>query len=478
MVDILIKDAMFIITVDKGRRVIRNGAIAVEKDRIVEVGETEALKNKYKADVEIDAKGKVVLPGLINTHIHCNGTIFRGLGGDLDVYKSITRITMPTILSITRESMYVGSLLTCSELIRSGTTCFIDNQYAIADRENTDASAEAAKESGLRAIIAPGLQDSPTLPLEFRRSSISEATKDVERLIEKWHNTANGRIKIWLHPPIPGFWDTPEMCKEARRLANKHKIGITWHLSDSKRQTIAAKNMGFRNICEFCESTGLLGPDCLAVHAQWISDSEIDLLRRTDTKISHNPTFNQYEGDIVAPIIKMLNSGITVGLGTDSARGADDHDMIKNMKFAALIHKTHHLDPGIINADKVLEMATIDGARCLGLEDIVGSLEAGKKADIIIIDFTKPHLVPTFRPVNSIVYAANGNDVDTVIVDGKILMENREMKTIMEMEVMEKMQSISENLVRKAGLEDIAYRPWRAIPLSGEELVRDSQKSQ
>ena len=456
---------------DKNRRIIRNGTIIIEKDRIIEIDKTEVLKKTYKADIEIDANGKVALPGFVNTHIHTNGTIFRGLAGDLDIYTSISKIAVPSIIAITKKPMYIGSLVTYAELIKSGTTCFIDNQYAITDRENTDASAKAAKESGLRAIIAPGLQDSPTLPPEFRRTSISEATKDIERIIKKWHNIENGRIKIWLHPPIPGFWDSPEMCNEARRLANKYQIGITWHLSDSRRQTVAAKKMGFRNISEFCESVGLLGSDCLAVHAQWISDSEIDLLRRTNTKISHNPTFNQYEGDIVAPIIKMLKSGITVGLGTDSARGADDHDMIKNMKIAALIHKTHHLDAGIINANKILEMATIDGARCLGLEDIIGSLEIGKKADIILIDVNKPHLVPMFRPVNSIVYAANGNDVDTVIVDGKILMRDGEIKTISEIEVLERMQNISEKLVKKAGLEEIAYRPWRSIPLSYEELV-------
>lgn len=310
-----------------------------------------------------------------------------------------------------------------------------------------------------------GLQDDPDLPKGMRWESISQCESVLDDLVRAWHNKANGRIKIWLHPVIPGVWETTEMCLKTREWANQYGLRITTHLADHwARVKTVREHHGDKNITLYCQRTGLLGQDVVMAHCQWITKDEIDLMKETDTRVAHCPTFNLYEGDLVAPIIRMLRTGIKVGLGTDAPSANNNCDMLEAMKFAALVHKGHHMDPQIITGETVLEMATIDGARVIGQESEIGSLEVGKKADIILVNWRQPHMVPLYRAVSAIVYCANGGDVDTVIVDGRIIMEGRHLKTVDEVEIIRRAQEVGESLVKKAGTEGVAYRKWLSLP--------------
>ena len=461
MYDLVIKNGL-IVTMDKKRRVF-HGDIGIESNEIAFVGE-ELRSDLCGSDTKvIDASGKIVLPGFINTHVHTPMGLWRGLGDDLDCLNIHKNVTYPLGPLTKKEEVYLAALLCCIEMLKGGTTTFLDNQYLLADPENTSMVCKAVAEVGLRGNIAFGLQDDPIAPTRW--SSISECESMLDYLLETWHHKENDRIKIWLHPVIPGVWETPEMCKQARIWADKYGLRITTHLGDTwDRVKTVQERYGDKNITLFCERTGLLGEDVVMAHCQWITKDEIDLLRETDTRASHMAAFNLCEGDLVAPIIRMMRSGIKVGLGTDAPTSSNNADMLECMKFAALVHKGHHLDPQIISGERVLEMATIEGAMVIGQDDEIGSLEVGKKADITLVNWQQPHMVPLYRPVSVLVYCANAGDVDTVIVDGRVLMEERKVLTIDEKEVLKKAQEKAEKLVQKAGNQEVAYRDWLSLP--------------
>lgn len=446
MSDILIKSGA-IVTVDPKRRVIKDGAIAIKGNKIEFVGSKEEIERKTKTGRVIDARGKVIFPGLVNSHDHMFQVILRNIGVDVNLLTWLKTVIHPaiSILKDSKEGVHAAAMLGCLENIKSGNTYVVDNFYG----GNFDAVIEAMIKSGLRGCLARGIYE---INCQERLSeSPKKAIPDCERLFKKWNGAAGGRIMIGIAPMHPCHV-SKEMLIKAKEFSDKFETIYHTHTGESKGdQDLNIKTHGKTDV-ELLVDLGILGPRYMSVHSVWISKKEIKYMAEAGVHVVHNPVSNMYLGSGVAPIPEMRSAGINVALGSDGPASNNNQDVIQSMKFAACLHKVNKLDPAIITAQDVLEMATINGARALGLEREIGSIEVGKKADLIIVDLHKPHIAPVHDPVASLVYCANGGDVETVIVDGKVVMKNRKVLTIDERDVLEKADEVASNLLREANI--------------------------
>jgi len=418
--DILIRGCT-ILPMDEKREILEQGLIAIKKGVITYVGrETDAPS--LRAEETIDGHGKVATPGLVNCHTHLPMTIFRGVAEDQELGKWLSDTIWPLEAKLKPGDVYDGALLGCLEMIKSGTTCFADMYF------HEDMVAKAVERAGLRAVLAPGI-------IEAGDSERGEKLlKEGVGFARKFHGFADGRVRVRLGPHAV-YTCSPNLLMKARDRASELNIGIHIHLAESKERVKSMKEKyGFTEV-EFLESLGLLNPDVLAAHCIYLSEEEMRLMAKRDVKVSYNPVANMKLALGVPKIRDLMGLGVTVGIGTDGPASNNDLDMFDDMRVAALLQKVSYMDSTVLPVHSVLGMATIGGARALGLEGSVGSLEVGKKADVILVDFGKPHLTPVHDFYANVVYSARGNDVETVIVDGKILMEGGEVKTLDEEEV-------------------------------------------
>lgn len=423
---ILIKD---VIMVSAGTK---KCSVLIEDDKIVSVGN----ENQSKADQVIEGRGKVLLPGLVNTHTHLPMTLMRGIADDLPLDVWLGEYIWPVEAHLEGEHCYAGALLACVEMIKSGTTMANDMYFFM------DEVARAVDKAGIRASICHGMIDLGDE--EKRRKELQET----RRIIKKCHNTADGRIKVTIGPHAPHTC-SKELLIGALKMANKNDLNIHTHISETKKELDQVKETQGRRPYEYLEEIGFLGPDVLAAHSVWVSESEIKIIKDNNVKISYNPLSNMKLASGIAPMSKMMEQDITISLGTDGAASNNNLDIFQEMKMASLLQKVHYHDPTLFPADKILEMVTIGGARALGREEETGSIEVGKKADMILVDMKKPHLTPYANPASHLVYSAEGSDVNTVICDGKILMQEREILVLDEFEVMDLAQSAAEDLLSK-----------------------------
>ncbi|MBA7601096.1 5-methylthioadenosine/S-adenosylhomocysteine deaminase [subsurface metagenome] len=431
LADILIKDG-YIITMDAQRRILERGSVAIKGDKITAVGKDV----QERADTVIDARGKAVLPGLINAHTHLSMTLLRGVADDMPLMEWLETKIWPIEKNLTAQDSYLGALLGCLEMIKSGTTCFADQYFFMQD------VARAVEEAGLRAMLSYGIieMDDPK-----RRESELRAG---EKLVKTCQGAAGGRIQT-MFGPHAAYTCSPECLMQVKELAKKYKVGIHTHISETQDEVDKiTKKYGKRPV-EHLDSIGFLGPEVLAAHCIWLTEKEIAVIRKQGVKPVHNPVSNMKTASGVAPVPEMLAAGIPVALGTDGAASNNSLDMFSEMKFAALLSKAHKLDPTALPAQVVLEMATINGAITLGLQDKIGSLEVGKKADIVMVDMKKPHLAPLHNVISHLVYSAVGGDVDTVVVDGKVLMRERGVLTLEEVKVLEETQKVADDLLAR-----------------------------
>lgn len=431
LADILIKDG-YIITMDAQRRILERGSVAIEGDKITAVGKDV----QERADTVIDARGKAVLPGLINAHTHLSMTLLRGVADDMPLMEWLETKIWPIEKNLTAQDSYLGALLGCLEMIKSGTTCFADQYFFMQD------VARAVEEAGLRAMLSYGIieMDDPK-----RRESELRAG---EKLVKTCQGAAGGRIQT-MFGPHAAYTCSPECLIQVKELAKKYKVGIHTHISETQDEVDKiTKKYGKRPV-EHLDSIGFLGPEVLVAHCIWLTEKEIAVIRKQGVKPVHNPVSNMKTASGVAPVPEMLAAGIPVALGTDGAASNNSLDMFSEMKFAALLSKAHKLDPTALPAQVVLEMATINGAIALGLQDKIGSLEVGKKADIVMVDMKKPHLAPLHNVISHLVYSAVGGDVDTVVVDGKVLMRERGVLTLEEVKVLEETQKAADDLLAR-----------------------------
>ncbi|MFH1821002.1 MAG: amidohydrolase family protein [Methanobacteriota archaeon] len=431
MVDILIKDAR-VVTMNSGRQVIERGSVAVEGDKIVAVG----AEFKDKADRVIDARGKVVLPGLVNGHTHLPMVLLRGLADDMPLMEWLTTKVWPIEQNMKDKDCQVGAQLGCLEMIKSGTTCFADQYFKM------EQVARGVDEAGIRGVLSYGMID--MWDPKKRESEVRIA----QDFVKNFQGKANGRILTMFGPHAP-YTCSRECLLEAKELAKKFGVGIHIHLAESRDELKqVAEKYGKRPV-EYLDSIGFLGPEVLAAHCVWVNENEVSILRDRGVKPVHNPVSNMKTGCGVAPIPEMLAVGIPVALGTDGAASNNSLDMFKEMKAAALLNKVHKMNPVVVPAASALEMATINGAVALGLQNKIGSIEVGKKADLIIVDLKKPHLTPIHSIISHLVYSATGGDVDTMVVDGKVLMEDRKVLSLDEKKVLEQAQRISDDLLER-----------------------------
>ena len=438
MADLIVKGGT-VVTMDGARRIIRDGAIVISGDRIEFVGSREEAEGKYRAERTIDASGKFIFPGFINAHTHMFQVLLRNLAVDMVLLEWLRRVIHPALLAFEEEDVYVGALLGCLENIKSGVTCIVDNHYG----RYFDAVLRAMVEAGVRGCLPRGgyvvnakeeLLEDPDYIL-----------RDTERLIREWHGAAGGRIMVGVAPMHPCF-ATREFLLKAKELSDKYGVVYHTHTGESREDQELNRRFHGQSDVELLQELGILSPRYHAVHGVWVSQREIGYLAEAGAHVIHNPVSNMYMGSGVAPVPEMLAAGVNVALGTDGPASNNCQDIIQTMKFAACLHKVSKLDPAAITARQVLEMATINGAKALGLEDQIGSLEVGKKADITIVDMEKPHIAPVHDPIGSLVYCARGSDVDTVIIDGRVVMEGGEVKTIDEEDILEKSYEVVEGL--------------------------------
>ncbi|MEE8167675.1 MAG: amidohydrolase family protein [Candidatus Hydrothermarchaeales archaeon] len=435
--DVLIRNGT-IVTMDEGRRILKKCSIGIEEGRITEIAE----EIKGEADFVIDASRKLVLPGLINAHTHLPMTLFRGIADDLPLNKWLKDEIWPIESLLEGKHVYAGSLLGCLALIKSGTTCFNDMYFFI------DEIARSVKEAGIRGVLSWAMIDLGDE--EKAKRFIAEG----EELIKKYQNKKEGnRVRIFLGPHAP-YTCSQELLVKSKELAEKYHTGLHIHVSETSDEVEnSVKDKGLRPF-EYLDKIGFLGSNVVAAHATWASKKEIGIMKKRDVKVAHNPICNMKLGSGVASVPEYLDAGITVALGTDGPASNNNLDIFEDMKICALLHKLNKGDASVVPAQRVLEFATINGAKALGLEKEIGSLEVGKRADVILVDLDKPNLTPLTNPVSHLVYAASGSDVDTVIVDGKILMENRQMRTLDEAEVLKFAYEEASDLLGKAGKGD------------------------
>jgi 5-methylthioadenosine/S-adenosylhomocysteine deaminase len=430
--DILIKKCT-IVPMD-GRGIIEDGFITT-KDNLITYAGPRTRAPKIEAEKTLDASGMVATPGLINCHTHLAMTLFRGIAEDQPLEEWLTKTIWPLEAKLTPQDIYYGSLLGSLEMIKSGTTCFADMYF------HEETVAEAVQESGLRAVLAPGL-------LETLSEHLAQKTlKQTIRLAESYHKP-NSTIRIQLGPHA-AYTCSPKFLKEVRKAATRHKIGIHIHMAESEYMANQIEKEHDQTEVQLLESIGFLGPDVLAAHCIHLNQEDTQTLAKHDVKVAYNPVANMKLAQGTARIPDLQKLGITVSLGTDGPASNNTLDMLQSMKIAALLQKAHYRDTTVLPAKTVLEMATIKAAKALRLEKIIGSLEPRKRADIILINFRKPHMTPLHNPYANIIYSANGSDVQTVIVDGRILMENREVRILDEEEIMQKAQETALNLLQR-----------------------------
>jgi 5-methylthioadenosine/S-adenosylhomocysteine deaminase len=413
-IDILVS-ATFVLPLED-KTILKDAAVAIKGDRIVAVGKTDDLSQRFSPKTYLQYENALVMPGLVNGHTHIPMTLFRGRADDIPLMEWLENHIFPLEAKLRPEWVYWGTLLGCAEMIMSGTTCLCD-MYLFADEV-----AKAINKAGLRAIVGEVLYDfsSPNY------GPIEKGFVYTENLIKKWQGHSLIQVAV---EPHAVYTCSPTLLKKAKELAEKYDTSFVIHLSETKTEIKQVKERFGLTPVMYLAKLGILDERVIAAHCVWLTEEDIDTLQKHQVKVIHNPESNLKLASGIAPVPALLKRGITVGLGTDGPASNNDLDMFLEMDTAAKIHKLSQRNPTVMSAWEVLKMATIDGARALGLSD-VGTLSPGKKADLIVVDLNQPHLMPLYDVVSHLVYVASGKDVITTIVDGKILMENRKLLTL------------------------------------------------
>ena len=412
--DILVHNGTML-TMDDQSNIIPDGLLAISGNTIHYIGKGE--KGSVSAEKELDAEGGLILPGLINGHTHAAMTLFRGLADDLPLMDWLNNYIFPVEGKMDDDFVRVGSLLACAEMIMSGTTTFCD-MYLFEEEV-----ARAAKEAGMRCLVGEVLYDFPSPNYGI----VEKGFIYTEALIERWKRDPLINIAV---EPHSLFTCGVELLLKANDLALRKGVPLILHMAETKEELEEIKKRFGKRPAQHLKDLGLLGPHLILDHCVHVSKSEIGLLAGHKVSVVHNPESNMKLASGIAPVPEMIARGIKVGLGTDGCASNNNLDLFGEMDMAAKLHKAQRLDPTVMDAQTLIQMATIDGARALGLGKMTGSLEVGKRADLIVIDINKPHLTPMYNPYSHVVYAASGQDVRHSIIDGRIVMEDRRLLTL------------------------------------------------
>src|SRR6185503_9306717 len=418
-----------VVTVDAAGRVIENGAVAIDGADIAAVDTAAAIAKQFRGRETIDASGQIVLPGLINTHTHAPMVLYRGLADDLPLMEWLNNYIFPAeSKTVSPEFVRAGTRLAALEMIESGTTTFVDMYYF------EEEIARETRRAGLRGVLGQTIIQFPVADAKTPADALARA----EAYITEFRS--DSLITPAVAPHALYTLDGPTL-KAARELAKRLNVPTLIHLAESKDETKVAEERLASSPVAYLESLGFLGPGVLAAHGVWVNDADMQVLKMRGVGISHNPESNMKTASGVAPVPAYLRAGIAVGLGTDGAASNNDLDMFEAMRVAALLHKHETVDPTALSARAVVEMATIRGARALGMETRIGSLEPKKKADLITVSVSGARQTPMYDPLSHLVYVIHGDDVRNTIVNGKVLMRDRKVLTLDETAILAEARS-------------------------------------
>ena len=432
--DIIIHNGT-IVTVNPDFDIIKDGIVCIKNGRLERIEPRSAGSLIPEANEIIDAKGGIIMPGLVNTHTHLPMSIFKGLADDLPLMTWLNEHIFPAEAKhIKAETVRLGSFLSCAEMILSGTTTCCDGYFF------EDEVAKAVFDSGMRAILGQGVIDFPAPGVPEPSDNVNKAV----RFTDKWYNKS-----LMITPSI--FCHSPYTCseetlKKAKHAALSKNLLFHIHVAETKDETDRILSEKNSSPIKYLDSIGILDNNTLLVHSIWVDDDDIDIIANSGAKVSVCTESEMKLASGIAPVIKFLEAGIKVGLGTDGSASNNDLDLFQEMDSTAKLHKVNILDPTVMDAKTVFKLATIDGAGALGLDNETGSLETGKQADIIIIDVNKPHLVPMYNPVSHIVYSARGSDVRDVIIAGKVIVRDQKLLSFDLEDVLERASLIGETI--------------------------------
>jgi 5-methylthioadenosine/S-adenosylhomocysteine deaminase len=411
---IIIKNAM-VLSMDNDYNFWKSGSVVIRGNIIEAIGELSEKDMDYPSATVLDGRGKLVMPGLINTHTHIPMTIFRGYADDLPLHQWLYEYIFPIESQfIDANNVRIGAKLAIAEMLRSGTTTFNDMYYFV------DEIAQVAESAGIRAVLSESVIDFPVPNSPTPQDSLLLS----EKLINKWNNHALVTISISAHSP---YSCSGQLIRDAKALADKYEVPFNIHVAETRKEFDESMQMTGLTPTGYLNKLGVLGPNVIFAHGVHLTPEDIEILAVNGVSIAHNPECNMKLASGVAPVPQLLKAGVKVGFGTDGVASNNNLDLFEEMNSAAILHKLNSNDPTVLDARTVVEMATIGGARLLGKEKEIGSLEPGKKADIIILDMMQPHAHPVYNIYSILVYSMQGSDVETVVVDGNIVMLNRRL---------------------------------------------------
>ncbi len=413
-----------VVTVDGRRSIYSPGAVAVDGDTIVAVGPAAEIAARFVGADRIDATGSVVIPGLINAHTHAPMVLYRGLADDLRLQDWLEKYMFPAeAKTVSREMVRVGTRLAALEMIQSGTTAFADMYYF------EEEIARATKSAGLRGVLGQTVIQFPVPDAKAPQDALMRA----EVFIKEF---AKDALIVPAIAPHAAYTLDADTLRASRTLASKYGVPVLIHVAETEEEVKNSRtaHQGLSPIA-YLQSIDFLGPRTLANHGVWVDQADMRILKSRNVAVSHNPESNMKLASGIAPVPEYLTAGVTVALGTDGAASNNDLDMFEAMRFAALLHKVKTRDPQVVPAPVALEMATINGARALGLESTIGSIETGKRADLVVVSMQGARQTPLYDPVSHLVYVSRGDDVRTVMVNGRLLMRDRKMLTLDEAQV-------------------------------------------
>ena len=465
----------YVITVDEARNVYPNGFVHVVGERIEAIGPMSELGDRT-ADEKIDLHGMVVIPGLINLHNHHWASLFKNTGEGLLLEPWLDQVTIPLMLQLTNQTLRVAAYLGAIEMIRTGTTCSLNHIVNVNNEESFAAICEPVPEVGIRQLITKEIRNTPdppfsdAYPAHPHVRTLDEELELAERCVERWDGHA-GLIHAGLVVETGANWmlhnaTSEEAIHRALDLAKSRSLKITNHCGAGTPWLSIKefKGMTGSGDVDFLVRLGALADNWVFIHSIWLTPRELEHVARAGASCVTCPVSNAYSCDGIAPVRVMLEAGVNVGLGSDGAYVNCSLDMVEQMKFAALIQNVTHMDPTFISAERALEMATINGAKAIGLEHEIGSLEPGKRADIAIFDLNKAHTTVANRPVSALLFSAHGTDVDTALVNGEIVLRHGQLTFEHEQEVLADARRLARETIERAGIQHRVDSHWNPVP--------------
>ncbi len=425
-----------VVTMDAQRRVIEDGAVAVANGRIVAVGTRAEVLGRYAARETIDARGAAVIPGLINGHTHVPMSLFRGIADDLDLQEWLTKYIFPAeAKNVTEEFVRVGTQLGLAEMIRGGTTTYCDMYYF------EDAIAEETERAGVRGLLGETVIDFPVPD----NKTWPDAMRYAERFVARWKG--NRLITAAIAPHAP-YTVSEAHLKEVRAFSDRTGAPVVTHVAETRKEVEDITRDHGATPVEYLARIGFLSPRTVAAHTVHLTEGEINLLKQNGVGSVHNPQSNMKLASGVAPVPQMLRAGVLLGLGTDGAASNNDLDMWEEIDTAAKLHKLSSGDPKVVTAEEAFSLATVGGARALHMDADIGSLEEGKRADLVVVGLDSLHQTPRYNVYSHLVYATKASDVRTVVIEGRVVMRDRRLLTLNETLIKQKARAIRERVTR------------------------------